>query len=71
MDLTGASESVARSVFMHVCGREADQDVPQETCNDLLAWEEPRRNSLARDRQPTKGWFINPVTVPAGAMKGV
>jgi hypothetical protein len=67
MELTGASEVGARSVFMHVCCREGpDAPVPDECSAYALPRAEPVRDLLVRDFADAGGWLnhLDAVAVP-------
>ena len=66
-DLTGASESSARSVFMYVCGREQPNDgIPENDGMDAPPREEPVRNSLVVDGAAMSGSMRSAVPAPSG-----
>jgi len=67
MELTGASESAARSVFIYICGRECgDAGMPEDADPDILRWEEPARNTFARDFGEMSEWLSRALAVPSG-----
>jgi hypothetical protein len=67
MELTGASESTARNVFMHVCCRESD-DTGMAAINgiDALQPEAPARNSFVSSFESADAWLRYPAPMPAG-----
>ena len=66
MELTGANESRARSVFMFVCcGEGRDAALSSERDTDTLRWEEPVRDPLVRSFGDASNWLKRAVAVPA------
>ena len=67
MELTGASESAARSVFMHVCCCEMEEDSPPEGRGvENLLREEAARFSHTEVLEPASRWISRVETVPVG-----
>jgi hypothetical protein len=67
VQLTGASESMARGVFMHVCCGEGEAaSLPEGNGSDVLWQEDPARFSFDRSFEPADGWLGKASTVPAG-----
>ena len=67
IDLTGASESEARAVYMHVCCRQSDDaSVSGGTDNETRRWDEPARGSLGAGAKPMDDWFGRAVPIPTG-----
>ena len=67
MELTGASESMARGVLMHVCCKEGDNATLPEACEaGALPQEEPAVGSLGRRVGNGTGWAssVLPVAAP-------
>jgi len=66
MELTGASESTARSVFMHVCCQEVeDRNVTEG--NEITAKRSDKiSESFARHFEYASEWFGKAEAVPAG-----
>jgi hypothetical protein len=68
MELTGASESVARDVFMLVCGREVEEQITpfQETAMAPRQREMPERSLLAGASTVTSAG-VEGITIPVPA----
>jgi hypothetical protein len=66
MDLTGASEATARSVFASLCCRETpDECAAVEISPAIMRRREPvTRNLLAREVEDPK-WLMEAVAIPA------
>jgi hypothetical protein len=68
MELTGASESTARSVFMHVCCREIeDGNVTDENGINVFREEEAVRESFGWNFGDASGWLRETVATPVPA----
>ena len=67
-ELTGASESTARAVYMHMCCRD-NEDVDASGGNGIerLSREEPARGALAAGMTAESDWLSATLPVPAGA----
>ena len=65
MELTGASESMARSVFMHVCEREVEcGNPPGEYGINAFREEKAVIAPFRRDVNEASGWLNRTVAVP-------